>query len=322
MTKITIFKNIRETDTPFVREDTIILDRIKEGKSKELIKKIRKENNKTERNEMKKELPSICFSGTFKKRGDQYLEQHSGLICLDFDGYEKQKELLQDKEVFTKNKYVYSVFISPSGKGLKVLVKIPAEADNHTSYFNALEKYFNNPHFDVTSPLTDENKVIERLVKWWSGKYPMVEGQRNNHLYVLARSFNDFGVSRSLAEYVAGQYANDSFPLSEIRTTIDSAYRNTETFHSRYFEDDAQVNEVKMQIKRGVPRKEIRSQLEDLQIEGGAIDSVLNRLEEEHASQVFWEVSERGRVRIVHILFKHFLEENGFYKYNPEGSKN
>ena len=54
MTKITIFKNIRETDTPFVREDTIILDRIKEGKSKELIKRIRKETNKTERNEMKK----------------------------------------------------------------------------------------------------------------------------------------------------------------------------------------------------------------------------------------------------------------------------
>lgn len=366
MTNITIFKNIRETDTPFVRDDSVILDRIKDGKSKELIKKIRKETNKTQRNELKKNLPSICFSGTFKKRGDQHLIEHSGLICLDFDDYEKQKELLQDKEVLTKNKYVYSVFISPSGKGLKVLVKIPKDAGNHTSYFNALEKHFSNPHFDSTSknisrvcyesydpliyinvnssvweelaeeeyvevnryqdaptiPMTDENKVVERLVKWWVKKYPMVEGQRNNHLYILARSFNDFGISRSLAEYVASQYANEDFPVSEIRTTIASAYQNTETFHSRYFEDDAQVNEIKMQMKRGVPRKEIRSQLEDLQIESGAIDSVINRLEEQQAGQVFWDITERGRVRIVHILFKEFLEENGFYKYNPEGSKN
>ena len=27
-------------------------------------------------------------------------------------------------------------------------------------------------------------------------------------------------------------------------------------------------------------------------------------------------------IKIVHILFKHFLEENGFYKFCPEGSKN
>jgi hypothetical protein len=73
------------------------------------------------------------------------------LICLDFDGYTKSKELLQDKENLSKNKYVFSVFISPSGNGLKVLVKIPADAENHTNYFNSLEKYFNSPYFDKTA---------------------------------------------------------------------------------------------------------------------------------------------------------------------------
>ena len=90
-----------------------------------MVKKIRLEKNKSERNEMKKMLPSICFSGTFNKRADTSIIEHSGLVCLDFDGYEKQKDLLQDKEMLTKNKYVFSVFISPSGNGLKVLVKIP-----------------------------------------------------------------------------------------------------------------------------------------------------------------------------------------------------
>ena len=142
---ITIFKNIRETATPFYREVSVVLDRIQEGSSKELVKKIRLEKDKSTRNELKKDLPAICFSGKFNKRNDNSIVEHSGIICLDFDGYKKQKDLLSDKEQISKNKHVYSVFISPSGNGLKVLIKIPQDADNHVHYFNSLEKHFSSP---------------------------------------------------------------------------------------------------------------------------------------------------------------------------------
>ncbi len=126
--QVTIFQSIKDTSTPFYRNVGVILGRIKSGASKELVKKIRAEKRKPERNELKKKLPAVCFSGKFTKRADAYLVEHSGLICLDFDGYTKSKDLLEDKENLCKNKYVYSVFISPSGNGLKVLVKIPADA--------------------------------------------------------------------------------------------------------------------------------------------------------------------------------------------------
>jgi len=148
---ITIFQSIKDTSTPFHRDVMVVLQRIKDGSSKELVKRIRNEKNKTDRNELKKQLPAICFSGTFNKRNDNALIEHSGLICLDFDGYDKQKVLLQDKENLSKNKYVFSVFISPSGNGLKVLVKIPKDADNHINYFNSLMKHFNSSYFDKTS---------------------------------------------------------------------------------------------------------------------------------------------------------------------------
>ena len=92
---VTIFKDIKDIDTPFHVEINLILDRIREGKSKELVTKIRREKNKSERNELKKKLPSICFSGKFSKRADNSLLEHSGLICLDFDGYQKQKDMIQ-----------------------------------------------------------------------------------------------------------------------------------------------------------------------------------------------------------------------------------
>jgi hypothetical protein len=365
---VTIFQNIRDTDTPFFRDVHVILDRIKEGAgaTKELVKKIRLEKRKPERQELKKQLPAICFSGTFNKRTDASLLEHSGLICLDFDGYLKQKELLQDKESLSKNKYVFSVFISPSGNGLKVLVKIPADAESHTLYFNSLEKYFNSPYFDKTSknisrvcyesydpliavnenssiwdlieepeytevsrardkatiPITDENKIVEILVKWWEKKYPMSEGQRNQNAYVLAMAFNDFGINKSLASYVLNQFASDDFTLREIGTTIDSAYRHTANFGTKYYEDEERINSIKAKLRRGVSKKEIRIQLQDSNLDSDTIESVLNKVEEENAMQTFWDRNDRGVIKIVHIHLKQFLEDNGFYKYCPEGGKN
>ena len=52
------------------------------------------------------------------------------------------------------------------------------------------------------------------------------------------------------------------------------------------------------------------------------IEAVLNKAEEENSLKKFWTKNEKGTIKIVHILFKHFLEDNGFYKYCPEGSKN
>lgn len=363
---ITIFKNIKETDTPFYRDVIVALDRIKNGATKDTIKKIRLGKDKSERNELKKLLPAICFSGTFNKRNDHSIIEHSGLICLDFDDYEKKKELLQDKENLTKDKFVYSVFISPSGNGLKVLVKIPADVDNHINYFNSLQKHFDSPHFDKvaknvsrvcyesydplihinenssvwdkieepeytevhthrdrpTIPITDENKVVEILVKWWAKKYPMVEGQRNQNVFVLAMAFNDYGINKSLAGYVLSQYASQDFPQSEISRTIDSAYANTSNFGTKYYEDEDRVNQVKAKLRRGVSKKEIRHQLEESGLDGDTIDSVVERVEKENSALSFWTKSEKGVIKIVHILFKQFLEDHGFYKYCPEGGKN
>lgn len=365
---VTIFQNIRDTDTPFFRDVHVILERIKDGAgaTKDLVKRIRLEKRKPERQELKKQLPAICFSGTFNKRTDASLIEHSGLICLDFDGYDKQKELLQDKESLSKNKYVFSVFISPSGNGLKVLVKIPADAENHTMYFNSLEKYFASTYFDKTSknlsrvcyesydpliainenssiwdtieepeytevsktrdkatiPITDENKIVEILVKWWEKKYPMHEGQRNQNAYVLAMAFNDFGINKSLASYVLNQFASEDFSLREIGTTIDSAYRHTANFGTKYYEDEERINTIKAKLRRGVSKKEIRIQLQDSNLDSETIDSVLNKVEEENAMQTFWDRNDRGVIKVVHVQFKQFLEDNGFYKYCPEGGKN
>ena len=364
--EITIFKDIKETSQPFYREVEVVLKRIQEGASKELVKKIRTEKNKEARNLLKQKLPAVCFSGTFTKRNDKSLQQHSGLICLDFDGYKTNKDLLMDKEKLSKNKYCFCVFVSPSGKGLKMLVKILKEPENHVNYFISLENYLNSPYFDKTSknisrvcyesydpllyineqsitwdkieeeqfneiqknvdiptiPITDENKIVDILVKWWQKKFPMIEGQRNHNVFVLASAFNDFGVTQTLAEYVMNGFSSKDFDQNEIKRTINSAYQQKQNFGTKYYEDEDKLNLIKSKLKRGVPKNEIRSQLKDTNIDAGIIDNVIHKIEEEQSSQKFWTISDKGIVKIIHITFKHFLEEHGFYKFNPQGSKN
>jgi hypothetical protein len=364
-TQITIFKNIKETETPFFKEVSFILKRIKEGKSKNLIKEIRKEKDKTARNELKKNLPAICFSGQFNKRSDSSLLEHSGIMCLDFDGYKKQKDMLQDKEMFINNKFVLSVFVSPSGNGLKVLIKIPADAENHIKYFTSLKTEFDSTYFDTTSKnlsrvcyesydpllyynpnslvwdtieeeeheerssyrdkptikITDENKIVEILVKWWTKRYPMAEGQRNHNVYILAMAFNDFGISKSLASFICNQYESKSFPKNEIETTINSAYGKTQNFGTKYYENTETIDEIKQKLKRGDSKKVIRRQLLDTNVDEEVIEAVLEKAEEDDTAK-FWSKNEKGTIKVIPIMFKKFLEDSGFYKYCPEGGKN
>ena len=364
--KITIFKNIKETEAPFHREVQVVLDRIKDGATKKLVKQIRTTKDKSERNDLKKLLPAICFSGTFTKRNDASIVRHSGLICLDFDGYEKKKTLLEHKENLTKDPYTYSVFISPSGNGLKVLVKVPALPENHIKFFNSLEKYYESAYFDKmcknvsrvcyesydpllfcnpnsqmwdtisepeyqevsryndqqTIPITDENKIVEILIRWWEKKYPMSEGQRNQNCFILAMAFNDYGIAKSLAGYILNRFTTDGFTQEEITRTIHSAYSNTSNHATKYYQDDDRLQQIKDKLRRGVSKKEIKNQLSEAGLDVESIDKIVLTIEKEQAKKTFWEKNEKGVIKIVHFSFKKFLEDNGFYKFCPEGGRN
>jgi hypothetical protein len=365
--EITIFKDIKDTAQPFYRDVDIIIERIREGASQEIVRAIRSEKDKEKRNQLKQSLPAICFSGKFTKRNDSSLVNHSGLICLDFDNFPSEKEMLEEKENLTKDRYTYSVFVSPSGLGLKVLVKIPNEVDTHKQFFTSLQHHYNNEFFDITCknvsrvcyesydpliyineqssifnqileqeyqevvkhkdvqtiPITDENKIVEILTKWWERKYGLNSGERNNNVYILAAAFNDFGVTKTLAEYVMGNFVSKDFPQSEIKRTIQSAYKQVQNFGTKYYEDEEKVNNVKQKLRKGATASEIKKQIaEELDVEDSVLDNVVRRLEEEQDKQKFWTKSDKGVVKIIHISFKQFLEENGFYKFNPEGSKN
>ena len=134
--KVTIFQNVFQKDKPHHIQIATALKRIQEGTSATTIEKVRSGDK-----EAKKELPVVLFSGEFSSRSDDALFEHSGFIVLDFDHISVQ----ESKSLLATDNYVYSCWVSPSGDGLKALVRI-TNPERHRDHFRALVRYFHSQY--------------------------------------------------------------------------------------------------------------------------------------------------------------------------------
>lgn len=350
---VTIFKNIKDVNRPFHKDVSVVFERIKNGSSKELIDKIRNGES-----DFKNNLPAICFSGTFNSRSAAGLVKHSGLICLDFDKYPDAKTLKADRDKLVKDKYTFALFISPSGNGLKLIVKIPAEPDNHKAYFESLNNYYNSEYFDkstkdvsrVCYESYDKNIFINKDSEIYTDKVehehysyidrpPVIKLDNENE--IINRLYKWFTKSYTMTE---GNRNNNLFILasafsdygvSELETTRfclqfeASDFKRTEierTIRSAYSKGAANFGMKYFEDKEALNniRKEIKigATAKDIKSKYPSIDEMsLVEITKETTANDFWTFGKKGNVIIDNYLYKLWLESNGFYKYYPDGSE-
>jgi hypothetical protein len=135
--KVTLYRSIHDTDRPYHIGMEQALDRIQNGKSKDTIERFRD----TREREDKMSLPIVLWSGTFNKRADNELVEHSGFIVLDFDHI----DIEQGKTQVGSDQYVRACWVSPSGDGLKALVKV-SNPERHRDHFRAIKSYFSKTY--------------------------------------------------------------------------------------------------------------------------------------------------------------------------------
>ena len=140
---VTIFKNFNEV----VEHKTIstILEEIKTGKYRPGIIYLRKSlaENKTEAyNKAKKSLPAFTPSGKFVGgRKLEFLANYSSCIILDIDKL-TAADLQNAKHLANQSEFTFASFISPSGNGLKILVKINSDKANHKEAFLLVQAHY------------------------------------------------------------------------------------------------------------------------------------------------------------------------------------
>ena len=147
---ISVFKNITDTSNAFTQSTRSILDRFKTDDRFNIASMA--SMDKAQYTQAKRSLPVVCFGGMFSTRSKAGLEKSSGLLVLDFDGINPDEY----KKLLASDPYCYSVFNSPSGKGVKALMLIK-EVANDDEY----KKYF--AHFKAKyKDIDDSGKDISR----------------------------------------------------------------------------------------------------------------------------------------------------------------
>lgn len=276
---ITAFKNIWSKEPHYISVE-LALNRIKNGNSKKLVEEIRNTLDKEKAAELKKNLPCICFSGKFgSDRKDEQIITHSKYLVLDFDNvYE-----LRDKQTeIISNPFVYACWVSPSGNGLKALIKI-ADGKKHREHFEALEEIF--PEIDKSGKntsrvcyesydtdiyinlnaevfkkikkiekiitferTTDDHKIFKNLLTWLTNKSEaFVTGERNNFIFKLACACCRYGIPEQTANgLIHNEFvSNSEFTNREADSAISSAYRvNSKNYGSASFDKEQLVDKI------------------------------------------------------------------------------
>ena len=238
-----------------------VLEQIKIGFWKKQIEDIQYHINNgdtKQANGLKSKLPAFTISATYKdKRKKENVESYSGLLHLDYDKLDNIQDV---KSKIISIPYTYAAFVSPSGKGLEVLVKCDNDLSTHTYAFNVLRSYYDNllgvesdknikdvlrlcfVSYDSNMYLNKNSKVFnyqsypsnetisQKDLDWvWNftaNKEEFIEGNRNNfiHSYGCNANRNNFEMN-DVINY-AYSYSDNSFSKAEIKKTINSAYEN------------------------------------------------------------------------------------------------
>jgi hypothetical protein len=256
MENINFLNSVKESQLKKV-EVQKVLQQIQKGYWKNQIDDIRyqiQNGNSKKASEIKSNLPAITISATFKERRKiDCVDKYSGLLHLDYDKLENAEEV---KTNLISIPYTYSAFISPSGNGVKVLVKCDNDISSHKSAFNSLRDYYDKivgvqsdksvkditrlcfVSYDHDLYLNENSEVFKYKTStldqvdlpWiWnftSNKHEFVVGNRNNFVHSFACNANRYGIDISDTTNFAYSYSEASFPEKEIELTVKSAYEN------------------------------------------------------------------------------------------------
>ena len=351
--KVSIYKKYNAVTPSNTVNVFKVLESIKDGTYAEQIKKVRfLINDKPARDEEKRKLPLVGFGGIFSTRGNTNLIQHSGLACLDFDHL---PNLIESQQKINKDKYTLSSFISPSGDGLKVLVKIPLVGNDsdYKSFYTELQKHYNqygetdeatkdiaratyltyDPELFINTEselftdrfipkeiiieqpkirISDMDEISKRLITWFNKKWT-TGTNRNNNLFILSSSFNDYGVSQTIALGYCLQYSSKDFNDREITLLVNSAYKNTANFGSKSFEDSAKVIELQKLVNNGSTLEQVQHKIKDVE----NLEDEYNRVKDDLVEDVFWYTDEKNKTHISFVRFDNYLKNKGISKYFP-----
>jgi len=354
--KISLYKDIRAT-TPIITSKCIykVLESIKNGTYKNQIAKIRIETDKSARNKLKERLENVTFGGTFSTRGNSNLKQHSGLACLDFDAVQDLKAL---KELVNEDNYTFASFISPSGDGLKVLVRIPLvdNNDDYQDYYIKLIERYSNYHeldkgtkdlarasylsFDDDLFLNNESDLFTEKFNRPLPVEKIIVNIPLNDSDAIAERLDKWFIKR----WNSTNRNNNLHAYARQMNCFGVEKNVCESYLLRYQQPDFKEREIIALIDSAYgysnefntqffEDNEKVKQVKNLVLSGETIDSIKNKIidvdidkldaeivkhQDNLKDDEFWYYTDKNAIRLASFRFLQYLESNNIFKFYPD----
>jgi hypothetical protein len=161
MFQVTLFSNFKQAAGDYSLQQ--ILLSIQSGQYQAQIQELRQylaAGNVEAFDKAKKALPAFTPSATFQGgRKEVHLRHYSGMVVLDIDklGEEKAEHV---KQAACNLPYTYAAFISPSGRGVKLLVQVSSSVDAHKQAFAQVKAYYEQQlHLQIDASGSDVTRL-------------------------------------------------------------------------------------------------------------------------------------------------------------------
>ena len=339
--KISLFRSLyKSKDVPYLLTLESILKRIKDGKSKHIIEQMVDDPS------AKTKLPCIMFAGEFTERKKSGLKAHSGLMVLDFDKIPDNKYNHFFK-ILKENTHIVSLFRSPSGNGIKGVVKIPkCDAKNHEKYFRQFSEDFNYEYFDLSGCNVDRvcfesydpniyinydaveycPKLTEDGFKV-SDKTPLIPISDDDKKIEIIMGWNwskDFveGERNNFILDIAGAFCEYGVQESNalgyiLNNVVHGDFKEdeaTQTVKSAYKLRGFGIKYFEDYTKIDKIKKDLKYTKEEVKELHNIDDVTYDQVANETEHHDFW-FFEKDKVKIIPLKYKLFLERSGFKKF-------
>jgi len=137
---ISSYKNVHDKQDIDIEIDSF-LEGVQTGKWQDIALEVRNAPNKEIKDLIKKKAPIVTPSGSFSERKVDGLRKHSNFIAIDIDNLD---DAPTTKARIGADTYIYAAFISISGQGLCLVIKI--DGTRHLDAFNAIAAYLYNEY--------------------------------------------------------------------------------------------------------------------------------------------------------------------------------
>lgn len=146
---VSLFKSIYETKNGKQIVIDQLLDQIRFGQWQIDVGLVRQATTKEAREAAKLKLPYFTPCGVFDERKNAGLNKHSGLISIDIDKIDPS-EMNEIKSYLYADEYTFAGFVSASGNGLCILVKV--DPKKHDDAFEGLQQYYFTKYQVIIDP--------------------------------------------------------------------------------------------------------------------------------------------------------------------------